>query len=137
MLFFYFLAKPGLRQSTNPVTLDQISQALNINKNIAKTTIIRLQKKGCINREFGREGRGGWSSFTISNTLYQDIMQQEKQGYVEAAYHITGNKQVTEQVTEQVTTSSSSSSVNNKTTTTSISEEISINIETLKDIGFI
>ena len=44
ILFFYLLAKKNQSQKTNPVTLEHISKSLNIEKNVLKTTIIRLQK---------------------------------------------------------------------------------------------
>ncbi|MBP6104188.1 MAG: hypothetical protein KA508_03930 [Gammaproteobacteria bacterium] len=116
VLFFYFLAKRNISQSTNPLSMDYISKSLNIGKGVAKTTIVRLQKKGCLTRHLGKEGRGGWSSFTIASELYQDMMQQERQGFLDSVFHQTGNKLVTEQVTEQVTSGSSSSSYINTTT---------------------
>ncbi len=116
VLFFYFLAKRNVSQSTNPLTMDYISKSLNISKSVVRTTIVRLQKKGCLTRHLGKEGRGGWSSFSIASELYQDMMQQERQGFLDPVFHQTGNKLVTEQVTEQVTNAPSSSSYINTTT---------------------
>ena len=140
IIFFYLLAKKNQSQKTNPVTLEHISKSLNIEKNVLKTTIIRLQKKGCIERHEGKTGRGGWSCFTVSNNLYQEIMQHERQGFLDKELVNTDNNLVTKEVTERVASvPSSSSSIYNKTTTTE-SEEINandftINIVPLSNIG--
>ena len=139
ILFFYLLAKKNQSQKTNPVTLEHISKSLNIEKNVLKTTIIRLQKKGCIGRHEGKTGRGGWSCFTVSNHLYQEIMQHERQGFLDKELVNTGNNLVTKEVTERVTFVPSSSSIYNKTTTTDIEDDeannFTFNIVPLSNIG--
>ena len=112
-------------QSTPSLTLDYISSSLKIGKNVIKMTTIRLQKKGLLIRNSGKTGRGGWSSYEISNSLYKELMQQDNFGFLEDQ---TGNKQVTnehqtgnKQVSQQVTSALSSGGINNidlNTTTT-------------------
>lgn len=139
IIFFYLLAKKNQSQKTNPVTLEHISKSLNIEKNVLKTTIIRLQKKGCIERHEGKTGRGGWSCFTVSNNLYQEIMQHERRGFLDNELVNTDNNVVTKKVTERVTLAPSSSSIYNKTTTTEREEinanDFTINISPLSSIG--
>lgn len=92
-------------------------------------TIIRLQKKGLLVRNPGKTGRGGWSSYELSNALYKELMQQDNFGFLEdqtgnkqvTNEHQTGNKQVSQQVSQQVTRTLSSGGINTidlKTTTT-------------------
>ncbi len=127
IVFFYFLTKIHVGQSTPSLTLDYISNSLKIGKNVIKITIIRLQKKGLLIRNSGKTGRGGWSSYELSNALYKELMQQDNFGFLEdktgikqvTNEHQTGNKQVSQQVSQQVTsTLSSGSSIDLKTTTT-------------------
>jgi hypothetical protein len=154
ILFFYFLSKKTAGQSTHPLTLDFISKSLEINKNVIKTTIIRLQKKGLIFRNGGKTGRGGWTAYELSNTLYKELMHQDNFGFLEDTIsnkqaingYQTGNKEVSKQVSKRVTTDPSSSSVINiKNTTTNLGtnpyEKMSVEWQTidfgvLTDIGF-
>ena len=154
IVFFYFLTKIHVGQSTPSLTLDYISNSLKIGKNVIKITIIRLQKKGLLIRNSGKTGRGGWSSYELSNALYKELMQQDNFGFLEdktgikqvTNEHQTGNKQVSQQVSQQVTSALSSSGVNTidlKTTTTNSNPTrelpegwIAVEYSLLANIGF-
>jgi len=147
ILFFYFLAKQTGTQSTGKITQDHIYNSLKIGSDVIRNAITRLQKKGHIFRSFGKVGRGGWTTYNLSNEIYKELMQQDNSGYIERQ---TDSKLVAEQVAklvaEQVARPLSSSSVINiKTTTTDLginpSEEMSVDWQTidfsvLADIGF-
>ena len=106
-----------------PITLDRIAGHLESRKGTAKTIIFRLTQKGFIQREASATGRGGFTRFRISKDLYQALLIRETE-YKRVTNGVqTGNKEITQRVTEQVTGGSSSSSFLNldkfKTTTTS------------------
>ncbi len=107
---------------TPPLTLDRISVYLESQKSTAKTIIFRLTRKGFITRESSATGRGGFTRFRIEKDLYQTLLLRRTE-YKEVTNRVqTGNKEVTQRVTQRVTSPSSSSSFleleNLKTTTT-------------------
>ncbi|MGK5088712.1 hypothetical protein WDW86_14230 [Bdellovibrionota bacterium FG-2] len=105
-----------------PITLDRIAICLGSRKGTAKTITIRLVKKGLVTRESSATGRGGFTRFRIEKSLYQALLIRETDNKRVTNREQTGNKEVTERVTERVTSVPSSSSVlikeEFKTTTT-------------------
>ena len=133
---------------TNPLSLEYLASSVKSNKNTVKTTLKRLEKKNLITRDSYKEGRGGWTKYRLSNSLYQELLQYESTkldtetgtNWVQTEYKLG-----TEQDTELGTQLSSSSSILNITTTT---QQIAhddeteqhrldlVNLEPLTSIGF-
>ena len=84
-----------------------------------RKSIQRLEKRGFINREKYKNGRGGWTIYSITKTVFQDLLQMETEDKLETKLRQTKDKLETELRTELRTSSSSSSSesFSNKETT--------------------
>jgi predicted transcriptional regulator len=113
------------KQVTPPLTLEYIGTIVMAGENTVKTTIQRLVKKGMVIRMSSKNGRGGWSKYSLEETLFLDILQHENEQMFLMSNEETVNKPVTNRkqtvnklVTEPITNSPSSSSYILKTTTT-------------------
>jgi hypothetical protein len=65
--------------SSGPIDQEMLIEACQKNINIIKNAIERLIKKGFLVREAGKKGYGGFSSFLISETLKNVIVQELQQ----------------------------------------------------------
>lgn len=65
--------------SSGPIDQEMLIEACQKNINIIKNAIERLIKKGFLVREVGKKGYGGFSSFLISETLKNVIVQELQQ----------------------------------------------------------
>ena len=107
-----------------------------------KTTIRRLEIKGYIIRKEFKNGRGGWSKYELSESVYKELLQIETNQKSVINWEQSGNKLVTNReqtgnkVVSQPVTSLSSSSSNLKTTTTALPPDwIHVDIQSLAEIG--
>jgi hypothetical protein len=94
---------------------------LNRTYDAVKTSIKRLEKKGCIIRVKFKNGRGGWSQYEVPKELYHETIQHES-GYKSGS--------------ELGTTISSSSSNLIRTTTTELPDEWNFDISAYQAFGF-
>jgi hypothetical protein len=122
---------------TNPLTVEHIKDAINCKKSSIKAAIRRLERKHCISRVAYKNGKGGWSKYTIPDLLFHEMLHLETGVKVESKWSQSGVK-VESKV--ESTPVSSSSYINNKNTTTNgneLPEEWrNINLDPLQDIGF-
>lgn len=140
-LFLYAACKSARSKSTDALTLHHISQSLETTTGSVKTTLQRLEKKGCITRVDFKNGRGGWSKYELSEELYRDLLQQETDNKSATNWQQTDNKVVAKPATELATSLSSSNSSNVTNTNTTKKEDESwlqdIQIpDNLKSLGF-
>ena len=61
--------KNSRSRTTYALTLEYISMALECSAGVAKTTIQRLEKKGCLLRKEFKNGRGGWSIYELPDSI--------------------------------------------------------------------
>lgn len=140
-LFLYKACKSARSKSTEALSLQHIAQSLETTTGSVKTTLQRLEKKGCITRVSFKNGRGGWSKYELSEELYRDLLQQETDNKLATNWQQTENKVGAKVATELATTlpSSNSSNITNTITTkkpdNSWLQEIQIP-ENLKSLGF-
>jgi predicted transcriptional regulator len=128
LIFLFHECKKQRSEITPELTLQFISNSLNIRLMSVKTTLARLVEKGFISRAEHKAGRGGWSKFRFPEELYKEFFQLE-----------TEQKLYTKQYTEPYTTSPSSSiNINNNiNTTTTETENLKISIpEGWEDLDF-
>jgi hypothetical protein len=159
IVYIYNLCKTSGTKSTNKISLDFISSGLQKNAEIVKTTIKRLNKKGCLIRLDFKPGRGGWSKYELPDNIFRELLQNCNQQLYLIREQFgnnsgtnreqTGNNSGTQPGTQRGTNVPSSSSyyINSKTTTKENSESIEpdnnlpiewkkINYELLRHIGF-
>ena len=122
---------------TEPLTIEYLTNSLKRTYDAVKTTIKRLEKKGCLIRVKFKNGRGGWSQYEIPENLYHEVIQWET-GYKSGTNRVQiGYKVGSELGTEPGTNVSSSSSLSIKeTTTTELSPEWGFNITPYARFGF-
>ncbi|EKE01261.1 MAG: hypothetical protein ACD_21C00183G0002 [uncultured bacterium] len=147
ILFIYNECKIARSKSTENLTLEHISKTIKTSSGCIKTTLQRLETKGFINRIEYKNGRGGWSKYSISDQLFQEILQHETGNKLATNWQQTNNKVAAQPTTQPATTIPSSSGINNLNTTTtggienSIKhekppEEWRLDIEPLNGVGF-
>jgi hypothetical protein len=129
--------KNSRSRTTEALTLEYLSVSLKCSPSVIKTTIQRLEKKGCLLRVAFKNGRGGWSKYELPDNVYHDVLRSETANKVATNWQQTDNKVATKPTTELTTNSSSSSSVLNiKETTTKLDDEWNFDITTYSKFGF-
>jgi hypothetical protein len=141
VVFLCLECKKNRAKSTEPITLDYLVNSLKRSRDAIKTSIKRLEKKGCITRTKFKNGRGGWSQYEIPADIYQDAIRYEN-GYKWGTNWVqTGYKVGSELGSELGTTRPSSSSNNNNiiietTTTADFLEKWNFDISAYSKFGF-
>ena len=134
LIMIYESCKNNRSKFSQPLTLEHLASHLNTSTKSIKTTIQRLVKKGNLERVESKNGRGGWTKYTIQNSLHQSMLQNETVNKLE-----TNSKQsVSTTVNTTVNKPSSSSSIyNNITTTTKLPDDwLKVDPSPLEHIGF-
>jgi len=109
---------------TMPITNESLRILLNTDAHSVKTTVQRLTKKGMVNRKEGKSGRGGYTIFTISESVRNAVIETHGQlsiskQLVNQLVNANGKQLVNNWETNGITSAiSSSSSIDLKTTTT-------------------
>ena len=136
ILLIYNECNKSRSKVTNPLTIEFIFSLIRYKKSSVKAAIRRLEKKGYIKRYSFKNGRGGWSQYTIPDHLFHEILNLETSAKLESKWSQTEVKlgsQVGLQV-ESIPVVSSSYIIN---TTTTLPEEIKrIDYSPLADVGF-
>ena len=104
---------------TPPITLEYIASHSNTSAKTIKTTIQRLVKAGLIIRISSKSGRGGWSSYTLSEDIFTSITHDRNL----PIKRLKNTETVNKPYTQKETTSLSSSSYINTTTYENINLE--------------
>ena len=121
---------------TEPLTIEYLTASLNRTYDAIKTSIKRLEKKGCIIRVKFKNGRGGWSQYEIPEDIYHDALHCET-GYKVSTNQVQSRYKLgSEPGSELGTTVSSSSSLNINKTTTELSDEWNFDITPYARFGF-
>ena len=77
VIFIYNECKIARSNTTESLTLEHISKTINTATGCIKTTLQRLESKGFIERTEYKNGRGGWSKYSIPHQQFQEILQYE------------------------------------------------------------
>ncbi len=143
----YKLCQISRDKKTDAVSLSQLSNQCQSPSGAVKMAVNRLVDKGILLREGFKNGRGGWTVYSIPNNTYQEIFNLESHAKLIPNQYQSGTKLVTKLISEVIPSSSSSSGINYLNTTTTgkpensksnnLSDEWSnIDIEPLSNIGF-
>lgn len=139
LLFLYQESRATRSRTTRELSLLHVSQSLNVRLGSVKTTLARLEQKRFIKRVTFKNGRGGWSQYELTDTIYNELLQLETEHKLNTNRTQNGHKMDTELNTELNTTPpSSSSNFNYKNTTTDelAAEYEEVNFNALSHIGF-
>ena len=147
VVFIYDLCKFARDKKTDPISISQISDKCRHTVKTVKNAINRLVKKEILFRNGFKNGRGGWTIYSIPNDVYQEILNLESGGKTISNWEQTGSKLASKLASELIASTSSSSSSNIlNTTTTGVNKKpiteilndgwAKIDIEPLSNIGF-
>ena len=147
VFFIYLETKTAGSIITQPLTIDYIISCVNMSKSTVKTTLQRLEKKGCLLRSEYKNGRGGWSQYSLQEDIFREIMRNEN--CIQSG-DTTGDKLHTKLETNCIQKLSTSSSSYSETTTTEseskkifsedgeelTQEDDEVKVSSLQHIGF-
>jgi hypothetical protein len=146
VIFIYEFCKFARDKKTDPISIYQISDKCKHTVKTVKNAINRLVKKEILFRSCFKNGRGGWTVYSIPNDIYQEILNLESNSKAIANWEQTGSKVAFKLAPELIApTSSSSVNILNTTTTGEIEtpktsvlndEWLKIDLEPLSNIGF-
>lgn len=135
ILFICNECKNSRSKTTEALTLEYIAKALQRSNGAVKTTLQRLEAKGCLIRVEFKNGRGGWSRYEVPDIIYHDALRNETDNKAATNRQQTDNKVASQPATELATITPSSSNYINITTTSLPEDWKKINISPLEDIG--
>ena len=136
VFFVYNECKMARSKATESLTLEHISVSLQTSKGCIKTTIQRLESKGFIERVVFKNGRGGWSKYAITDSLFQELLQYETSNKLTTNWQQLDNKLETKPTTQVATSGPIVSSSYINTTTTLPDDLKQIDCSPLSEIGF-
>jgi len=109
---------------SSPLSLEHVAAHCDSTEKTVKNAIYRLIQKRFISRAHYKDGRGGWTQYKLSKTVFQDILHYETVSKVEANRKQTISKVVAKVVAQpEADFSSSSSYVFNKDLQTTTTDE--------------
>ena len=135
---------------TQKLSIQYLKEQVNKDTGTTKNAVHRLIKKHLISKYQFKNGRGGWTQYRLTDSVYSELLQNETGSKVVANYQQTGSKVVAQPVAEVVASPPSSISsilnnINTNTTSSLTSDEGTqlspewSNIQTpeiLKELGF-
>lgn len=134
IIFIYNECKSARSKTTESLTLEHLSEALKASCGCIKTTIQRLEAKGAVVRVGFKNGRGGWSKYTIPDLLFQELLQYESNNKSAANWQQAYNRPAYQSTTQPTTSSHSNIRIN---TITTLPEDFKqIDFSSLSEIGF-
>jgi predicted transcriptional regulator len=139
IIFICHECKNSRSRITEALTLEHMAMSLKRNAGAIRTTIQRLEKKGCLLRAGFKNGRGGWSRYELPDSIYHEVLRSETGNKVATNLQQSGNKVASQLATELATSiSSSSSSILNikETTTTQLGDGWNFDITPYTKFGF-
>jgi len=138
VIFICHECKNSRSRVTEALTLEHMATALKHSTGAIKTTIQRLEKKGCLKRVGFKNGRGGWSRYELPDDIYHAVLRTETGNKLTTKWQQTDNKVASQPTTEPATSASSSSSSfkDIKTTTTELGDEWNFDITPYNRFGF-
>lgn len=102
----------------SPIAINCLSDQCNTTISSAKKTIQRLTHKGVISKIVSKNGRSGWSKYTLSDTIYNEIKHEQYRDKSKTNWRQTEGELETITKTKPETPHTSSSGLNNITTYT-------------------
>jgi hypothetical protein len=146
-IFIYELCRFARDKKTDPISIHQLSDKCRHTTKTVKNAINRLVKKGILFRNYFKNGRGGWTVYSIPSDIHQEILGMESVSKEIANWEQTGSKLAAKLTSKLVADASSSSGIDyiNTTTTGDLENSkldnlgadwLKIDIEPLSKIGF-
>lgn len=111
---------------SEPFSVEYLTELTQSTASSIKKTIQRLEQKEIIRRVEFKNGRGGWTIYTINDYVHQSLLRQEAEGRLETKWGQSGDKLKMQLRTELETSLSSKlvSNINNNLLTKDSNEVI-------------
>lgn len=125
LIFIYDLCKRSGSRISDPIAISFLASFCKTTAKSAQESIRRLQQKCFLNREKFKNGRGGWTQYSIPESVFKELSQLDSYNKLPTKLPQTTNKVPSQLTTEPPTSSPivvvSSNSIN--TTNTGAGEE--------------
>jgi hypothetical protein len=125
ILFLFDISKDEDGKVTKKITQTKIQKTLNLSRDSARTALRFLLKNKLIERVNYKNGKAGWSQYSIKNELFEEIRIGIDKGSIDPLYYKENH--------EHQKGFNSSNSILNTTTTEDMAN---FDIEPLKSLGF-
>jgi hypothetical protein len=109
-------------KTTDKISLEFLSSNCKANAAVVQVTTRRLISKGVLSKFDSKEGRGGWTRYSLPDVVYKELFQLETENKLSTNAEQTENKLRTQPRTEPRTTGPYSSSNNLNILTTNTGE---------------
>jgi hypothetical protein len=125
LIFIYDLCKRSGSRISDPIAISFLASFCKTTAKSAQESIRRLQQKCFLNREKFKNGRGGWTQYSIPESVFKELSQLDSYNKLPTKLPQTTNKPPSQLTTEPPTSSPivvvSSNSIN--TTNTQAGDE--------------
>jgi len=109
-------------KTTDKISLEFLSSNCKANTAVVQVTTRRLISKGVLSKFDSKEGRGGWTRYSLPDVVYKELFQLETENKLSTNAEQTENKLSTQPRTEPRTSGPYSSSNNLNIITTNTGE---------------
>ena len=116
----YSFCRVSGEKITDKLSLEFLATSCKANPAVVQVTTRRLIIKGVLSKFDSKEGRGGWTRYSLPEVIYRELFQLETENKLRTNAEQTESKLSTQPRTEPRTTppcSSSNLNINNTTTT--------------------
>ena len=116
-------------KTTDKISLEFLSSNCKANTAVVQVTTRRLISKGVLSKFDSKEGRGGWTRYSLPDVVYKELFQLETENKLSTNTEQTESKLSTQPRTQPRTSGPYSSSNLNIITTNTGEPEISVEIK--------
>lgn len=121
IIFICHECKNSRSRITEALTLEHMAMSLKRSTGAIRTTIQRLEKKGCLLRAGFKNGRGGWSRYELPDSIYHDVLRSETSNKVatepKTKWQQSSNKVAVQNQNPQQSGNQTSNTIRNKVAT--------------------
>jgi hypothetical protein len=136
-ILFYIVEDCILRGelNTNPITMECLKMLTNADKHTLKTATQRLVNKSLIKRGNGKQGKGGFAIFYITDEIRNAVIDAKKREALDTAL-VTKKESIITYSSSSLRTTTTEKKNNEELYTESDSLWENVDINPLKEIGF-
>ena len=105
LIFIYDICKRSGSRISDPIAINFLASFCKTTAKSAQESIRRLQQKCFLNREKFKNGRGGWTQYSIPESVFKELSQLESYNKLPTKLPQTTNKPPSQLTTEPPTSS--------------------------------
>ena len=140
IIFFYESCQFNRSSDTEKLSIEHIAKSCETSASSVKKTIQRLEERGFLKRKDFKNGRGGWTVYSLPKDVFQDLMRVQTGDKLRTNWRETRDKVGTELETQPRTSPPSSSREflfkESTTTPMTVADELgSLDLTELREFG--